>query len=246
MKAHSRGDSLAFYSTPEHACSYLPSREATTLFADPRFPKDIELYTLLSQNGFRRSGEHIYRPHCESCRACIPVRVSVNRFAPNRRQRRAWRKNHDLSVNACEAAIKDEHFELYRRYINARHRGWGMDNPSRAQYSQFLTSTWSDTTFFEFRNNARLMAVSVSDTLSDGFSAVYTYFEPALPQRSLGVYTVLWQIEEARRRGKNWLYLGYLIHRSQKMSYKSQYHPQEHFIENQWTAPCGGQDVVKI
>ena len=153
---------------------------------------------------------------------------------PNRSQRRAWNKNDDLSVNACKAEISEEHFELYQRYIHSRHRGGGMDNPTREQYSEFLTSPWSDTTFYEFRFNAQLMAVSVTDTLLDGLSAVYTYFDPDYPQLSLGVYTVLWQIKEARRLAKEWLYLGYLIHTSPKMSYKSQYRPQEHLIGNRW------------
>ena len=246
MKAQNIGDTLAFYATPGHECSYLPPREATTLFADPRFPKDIELYTILSRHGFRRSGEHIYRPHCESCKACIPVRVSADRFVPNRRQRRAWNKNTDLHVNACEAVLNEEHFQLYRRYINARHSGGGMDDPTREQYTQFLTSAWSDTIFFEFRNDTRLMAVSVTDTLLDGLSAVYTFFEPDLAQLSLGVFTVLWQIEEARRRGKNWLYLGYLIHSSRKMAYKSQYRPQEHFIEQRWTLQGAREEITEI
>ena len=235
MKAEDTGDPLTFYATPEHECSYLPQRQATTLFADPRFPKDIGLYTMLSRNGFRRSGEHIYRPHCSACQACIPIRVPVDRFTPKRSQRRAWNRNRDIYVNPCEPRIRDEHFALYQRYLHFRHRGGGMDNPTREQYVQFLTSVWSETIFHEFRCQGRLMAVCVTDTLLDGLSAVYTYFDPDVPQRSLGVYTVLWQIEEARRCGKQWLYLGYLIHASPKMSYKSEYQPQEHFINNQWT-----------
>ena len=234
MKAETTTDTLAFYATPEHECSYLTSRQATTLFADPRFPKDIQVYTMLSRNGFRRSGEHIYRPHCANCKACIPVRVPVALFRAKRSQRRAWEKNRDIYVNACEPRIRDEHFTLYHRYIHSRHRGGGMDNPTREQYSQFLSSPWADTIFYEFRRQGRLMGVAVTDTLVDGLSAVYTYFDPDFPERSLGVFTVLWQLEEAKRRGKEWLYLGYLIHDSPKMAYKSQYRPQQHFIDNHW------------
>ena len=241
MKAEDSADTLAFYATPEHECSYLPSRRATTLFADPRFPKDIRLYSMLSRNGFRRSGEHIYRPHCAACRACIPVRVPVEQFAPRRSQRRAWNTNRDIYVNACEPRLRDDHFALYHRYIHTRHRGGGMDNPTTEQYIQFLSSPWSDTTFYEFRHRGRLMAVAVTDVLVDGLSAVYTYFDPDFPERSLGVYTVLWQIEQARTLGKQWLYLGYLIEASSKMAYKEQYHPQEHYLNNQWVASARGE-----
>lgn len=241
MKAEDTGDTLAFYATPEHECSYLPPRQATTLFADPRFPKDIRLYTMLSRNGFRRSGEHIYRPHCATCQACIPIRVPVDQFSLKRSQRRAWNRNRDIYVNACEPRLRDDHFSLYHRYIHARHRGGGMDNPTREQYVQFLTSPWSDTVFYEFRRQGQLMAVSVTDTLLDGLSAVYTFFDPDMAERSLGVYTVLWQIEEAKRLQKEWLYLGYLIHASPKMAYKGQYLPQEQFIDNQWIATRDGQ-----
>ena len=130
VKAEDTSGKLAFYATPPHQCSYLPARDATTLFADPRFPKDLALYTMLSRNGFRRSGEHIYRPHCAACQACIPIRVPVQKFKPRRSQRRAWQRNRDLYVLACEPRLRDDHFALYHRYINARHRNGGMDNPT--------------------------------------------------------------------------------------------------------------------
>ena len=234
MNMHSTTDKLDFFATPEHECSYLPDRRATTLFADPRYPKDTRVYSILSRNGFRRSGEHIYRPHCAQCQACIPIRVAVNEFQPSRSQRRAWRTNNDLYTVAREPRLVEEHFELYRTYLNHRHRGGGMDNPTKEQYMGFLNSTWSDTVFYEFRMRSTLMAVAVMDHLDDGSSAVYTFFDPRSPARSLGVYTVLWQLHEVKRRGGEWLYLGYLIHASTKMNYKSAYRPQQHHIGGQW------------
>lgn len=225
---------LAFYATPSHACSYLPDREAITLFADPGFPKDVGLYSVLSRNGFRRSGAHIYRPNCEHCQACIPTRVPVNEFKPSRSQRRVWQRNSDLQVITREPRIREDHYALYQRYINTRHAGGGMQNPTKEQYVEFLTSSWADTVFHEFRLADELMAVAVTDRLFDGCSAVYTFFEPSQAARSLGVHTVLWQLRESQRLGLQWLYLGYLIEESPKMRHKRAYRPQEHFRDDRW------------
>lgn len=225
---------LAFYATPPHDCSYLPDRQAVTLFADPQFPKNERLHSVLARNGFRRSGPHLYRPHCPGCRACIPVRVAAAAFEPRRRQRRVWRRNQDLTVHPEPARFREEHFELYRRYLAARHRGGGMDHPTREHYVEFLTSLWVQTTFHEFRLGKQLLAVAVTDHLLDGWSAVYSFFEPELPERSLGVYAILWQIAAVRRAGLDWLYLGYLIDESPKMRYKREYQPQEHFVDGRW------------
>lgn len=227
-------NNLEFFATPPHPCNYLPKREATTVFADPEFPKDTHLYSLLSMNGFRRSGRHVYRPYCKACHACIPVRVPVREFVPKRSQRRVLRRNADVHVVTREARLRDDHFRLYYRYINRRHQGGGMENPTREQFVEFLTSDWSDTVFYEFRCNEQLLAVSVTDHLLDGCSAVYTFFDPEQPHRSLGVYTILWQLGEVARLGLDWLYLGYMIDACQKMSYKREYRPQEHLIGKQW------------
>ena len=227
-------NNLDFFATPEHTCSYLPEREATTLFADPQFPKDAQLYTLLSQNGFRRSGAHMYRPYCKSCQACIPVRVCAREFEPRRSQQRVMNRNRDVQVIAREPKLRDDHFALYHRYIDRRHHGGGMDNPTREQFMEFLTSDWSETIFYEFRSADTLLAVAVTDHLVDGMSAVYTFFEPEETARSLGVYTILWQITEVLRLGREWLYLGYLIDACQKMRYKREYQPQEHFVGKAW------------
>lgn len=226
-----------FYTSPAHACSYLPGREAATVFLDPDYPKDRRLYTLLSHNGFRRSGQHIYRPCCPTCDACTPVRVRVADFHPRRRQRRAWQKNRNLRVESCGPNFRQEHFELYQRYLVSRHRGGGMDDPSPQQYMDFLTSAWCETDFWEFCLGKKLLAVAVLDRLDDGLSAVYTFFDPDYAQRSLGVFTVLWSMQEARRQGFNWLYLGYWIPSSPKMRYKYEYQPQEHFRHGRWVAP---------
>lgn len=225
---------LTLYATPAHPCSYLPDNDATTLFVDPGFPKDAGVYTLLSRNGFRRSGEHVYRPNCHDCTACVPVRVPVDAFVPRRSHRRALRDNGDLRVIPSESAFCEEHFLLYERYLGARHANAGMDNPTRKQYREFLLSSWADTMLYEFRLSGHLGAVAVADRLNDGLSAMYTFFDPALSGRGIGTYSILWQIEETRRLRLPWLYLGYWIAESPKMLYKQDFRPQERFIDGRW------------
>jgi arginine-tRNA-protein transferase len=225
---------VLLFATPTHDCSYLPGNNATTLFVDPEFPKDPGIYTLLSRNGFRRSGEHVYRPNCDDCTACVPVRVPVERFAPRRSQRRTMRDNRDVHVAAHPAEFSEEHFLLYSRYLGARHANGGMDNPTRKQYREFLLSSWASTTLYEFRLGGHLVAVAATDHLSDGLSAVYTFFDPGFSNRGIGTYSILWQIQEARRLGLAWLYLGYWIANSPKMLYKQDFQPQERFTDGRW------------
>lgn len=223
------------FATPPHLCNYLPSRQATTVFLDPAVVKNVALYDTLSQYGFRRSGNLLYRPQCDGCEACIPVRVPVQQFAPRRSQRRVWQKNSDLQVVAKPCQFKVEHFKLYGRYLAARHStGSIKDRPTPHSYMESLSSYWSKTGFYEFRLAQRLVAVAVVDHLKGGLSAVYTFFEPELEWRSLGVYAVLWEIEEAKRLQRDWLYLGYWIQECQKMSYKIEYQPIEIFYQGKW------------
>jgi len=222
------------YTTPSHECSYLPNQSATTVFIDPHFSKDAQLYSQLSEYGFRRSGEHIYRPDCPDCSACIAVRIPVDDFQPRRSQRRVWQKNQDLIVIPQPSKFNQEHFDLYCQYLASRHSGGSMDKPTPKNYRQFLTSSWAKTIFYEFRLQERLVALAVVDHFKHGFSAMYTFFTPDLPARSLGVYAILWEIAEAKRLHKKWLYLGYWIKECQKMKYKMEYQPLEYFIENKW------------
>ncbi|MEJ2346177.1 MAG: arginyltransferase [Gammaproteobacteria bacterium] len=225
---------LAFYATPEHACSYLARRTARTLFADPNAALDNHTYSRLALYGFRRSGGHIYRPSCPGCDACVPVRIPVADFRPNRSQRRTWRRNGDLQVRERPARYDPEHFALYQAYMRQRHPGGGMDNADPTQYTEFLTSDWSDTRFVEFRLGRELLSVAVIDLLETGFSAVYTFFDPGHARRGLGTYAVLWEIDRTRRAGLPWLYLGYWIKESPRMRYKDQFQPLEQFREGRW------------
>ncbi len=225
---------LAFYASKPHTCGYLPGRETVNLFTDPGAPMNMAIYGRLVDFGFRRSGSHVYRPRCPACQACVPLRIPVDAFRPNRNQRRCLQHNAELRIIPRRAVFDDEHFALYRRYLASRHAGGGMDNPRPDQYLSFLTSPWAETLFVEYRHEERLLAVSVLDVLEQGLSAVYTFFDPEQGQRSLGRLAVLWAIEESRRRSLGWLYLGYWIGASPKMRYKQEYRPLELLLDGRW------------
>ena len=227
---------LKVYTTYPHTCSYLEDQEATTLFVDPRQRMDKKLYSNLSLLGFRRSGNHIYRPHCTHCEACIPARIPVAGFTPRRSQRRTWNRNLDLRIHQSLDICDEAAFELYRRYIESRHADGDMYPPDREQYESFLNNAWDCTRYYRFVHRGALVGVAVVDELMDGLSAIYTFFDPAEEKRSLGVYAILWQIEQTRKLGLDYLYLGYWIRGCQKMAYKSEYRPLELYLNNRWAA----------
>jgi len=225
---------LRFFKTPAHQCSYLPDREATTLFVDPLAEVDTHVYTALSAAGFRRSGEHIYKPYCESCNACIPVRVPVHVFKLARRQKRNMKANHDVVVKTQKPYFSEAYYALYERYIAERHSDGDMYPATREQFQSFLIDGRSEAIFFEMSINRQLVGIAVVDQMDDGLSAIYTFFDPDFSKRGLGSFAVLWIIEEAKRRGLPNVYLGYWIKQCQKMSYKMDYRPLEMFINNHW------------
>jgi arginine-tRNA-protein transferase len=225
---------LKVYTTYPHSCSYLPEQEATTLFVDPRTPMSSSLYSQLSLLGFRRSGSHLYRPNCGSCSACIPARVPVRSFSPRRSQRRTLKRNLDVAVRELDDIDNDEAFDLYRRYIEARHHDGDMYPPSRDQYQSFLSDEWGVTRFYGMYLEERLAGIAVADQLEDGLSAIYTFYDPELGDRGLGTFAVLWQIEQARELDLDYLYLGYWIKQCQKMAYKIQFRPLELYLNGNW------------
>lgn len=232
---NTKDEAFALYLGPEQECSYLPERRARSIFFDPTVPLSPMKAQWLTEHGFRRSGEHMYRPHCEGCTACIPLRVPVDAFRPDRSQRRCWKKNRpSIEITATPARFCEEQFDLYQRYTRARHPGGSMDGVTRETYMGFLASSWSATEFLELRQQDRLVAVAVTDTMENGLSAVYTFFAPELAARSLGVYAVLWQIELARARGLPWLYLGYWVPGCRKMEYKDRFRPVEAWLGSTW------------
>lgn len=225
---------LKFYATQPHDCSYLAQEQAAMLFLDPQQEVDEQTYAQLSELGFRRSGAHLYRPHCPQCNACVPARIPVEPFAPNRQQKRIYKRNGDLQVTATEPRLTDEIYLLYSRYITARHADGDMYPPSREQFASFLVNNSRFCEFNEFRLDGKLLAVAVTDRLSIGLSAVYSFFDPDAPRRSLGRYAILWQIEQARTLGLPALYLGYWIKNCRKMNYKTEYRPLEMLVRQRW------------
>ncbi len=225
---------LVFFATPAHDCSYLPDRMATTMFVDPRAQVDRRLYSQLTALGFRRSGSHYYRPHCENCNACVPVRIPVADFKPDRNQRRVLAKNQDLTCRMVRASFTERYYQLYEYYIEQRHADGDMFPPSREQFTSFLVEGATDSWFVEILCEDRLIGLAAVDQLEDGMSAIYTVFNPDYEQRSLGTFAILWQIEEAQRRGLSHLYLGYWIADCKKMNYKNRFRPIEALTDGQW------------
>jgi arginine-tRNA-protein transferase len=225
---------LQFYLTAPYQCSYLPCQEARSQVATPGFLITTPIYSELVRQGFRRSGTFTYRPRCDTCLGCVPVRVEVNAFTASRTQRRAWGRHQLMDATLHPLQDKPEYFELYKRYQNARHLDGGMNNDSHDQYQKFLLQSHVDSMLVEFRDGATLRMVSIIDALDDGLSSVYTFFDPDIKQASFGTYNVLWQIELCRQLHLPYLYLGYWIEESRKMAYKANFQPLQGLLRGEW------------
>ena len=230
-------EALKFFATAPHPCSYLEDEVATTVFVEPTMDLSVDQIVKLAESGFRRSGRYTYRPQCTNCKACISVRVPVDSFNPKRRQIRTLKRNQDISFSARNPILDEEHYSLYKRYIETRHADGDMYPPSPSQYQSFLTSNRERAFFLEARIDEMLIAVTLFDEIpNNGLSAIYTFYEPSpkFDSRSLGRLMVLQLIEIARGLELPFVYLGYWIRDSKKMAYKTEYRPIEMLINSKW------------
>lgn len=227
-------NTIQFYQDAPHSCSYLDDHQARNLYPDPNLVMTNALYGQLIQHGFRRSGDITYRPYCQSCNACVPVRIDVNNFHPNRSQRRCLSKNQDITLSVLPTDFNAEHFQLYCRYIADRHAGGGMENPTEESYVNFISSHWCDTKLIEFKKQDQLVAIAVTDFIADGASAFYTFFDPDLSKNSLGTFSILQQIYLTKKYNLSKLYLGYWIKNCRKMQYKQNFSSVEAYTNQQW------------
>lgn len=225
---------LKFYVTTQYPCGYLPDQQARSLVAAPAQLIDTATYGELVKQGFRRSGLYTYRPHCENCQSCVPVRLRVNDFHPTRSQRRAWKHHENLIALMRPLEFSEEHFELYSAYQKTRHAGGGMDTDNAEQYRSFLMQSGIDSAMIEFRENGVLRMVSIVDRLPDGLSAVYAFYDSSIPGASYGTYNVLWLTQWCRQQNRPYLYLGYWIEQSRKMAYKIEFQPLEKLVGMHW------------
>jgi leucyl-tRNA---protein transferase len=233
---------LQFYVTTPYKCGYLPNKLAQSLIATPNHLVDTNIYSSLIAQGFRRSGKFAYRPHCEGCKACVAIRLILDEFTPTRSQKRAFKQHADLTAQILPLGYIQSHFELYTSYQNLRHAEPELSAPTDAdeganQYLQFLCTSNVESLMIEFRDTKnQVKIVSVVDVVQDGVSAVYTFYDATETKSSYGTYSIMWLAEWTKSLNLPYLYLGYWIAESQKMSYKQAFKPQEKLIGGEWLA----------
>lgn len=224
---------MKFGITQRFSCSYLPEQDEQLLVYVDSNDNQSEQYAHLLAQGFRRSGDQLYRPHCPSCQACEPLRVLTFDFKPSKSQKRILNKNRDIYARISRED-KPHYYSLYERYINTRHQDGSMYPASREQYAQFCQGAWSNTLYLELLIDDKLIAVAIMDEVASALSAFYTFFDPDYEDRSIGTLAILRQIELCRSLNMPHLYLGFQIDDCKKMNYKRNFVPHQRFLGNSW------------
>jgi arginyl-tRNA--protein-N-Asp/Glu arginylyltransferase len=219
--------------TGSFPCNYLPDQEERLLIATDERLHNSEHYGWLMSQGFRRSGDQIYRPHCELCSACKSLRVLVKEFLLSKSQKRNIKKNNLFTIN-ISTEKKAIYYPLYENYINTLHSDGSMFPATNDQYNSFISCNVTEQLYLEIWHDNQLISVAVTDVLKDALSAVYTFYHPDYNKYGLGVFSILQQVYLAKDRQKNFLYLGYQIDDCKKMNYKDRYYPHQVLIENRW------------
>lgn len=224
-----------FYTTAPMPCPYLAGRTERKIVTELTGPESEALHDRLSRAGFRRSHNIAYSPVCPGCQACIPIRIVAPAFQPDRTQRRIERANADLTVQEAGARATAEQFNLFQRYQQARHNDGDMASMGFYDYRAMIEDTPITTHVVEFRDpEGRLVAACLMDRLSDGLSAVYSFYDPEMDRRSLGTFAVLWLVRHALEVGLPYAYLGYWVPQSRKMAYKARFQPSEILMGGHW------------
>ena len=221
-----------FYLTSPMPCPYLDGKMERKLFTHLSGRRAAVMHELLAQHGFRRSQNIIYRPACENCAACESARILVGEFEPTRVQRRIARRNGDVASTEMFPQASARQYELFKRYLFARHAFGGMTSMSFLDYEFMVEDTPVKSAVIEYTLAApdggeRLAGVALTDLLPDGLSMVYSFFDPDLDRRSLGSFMILDHIKRAKAAGLPHVYLGYWVKDSPKMAYKGAFKPLE-------------------
>ncbi|QUM77519.1 arginyltransferase [Moritella sp. 24] len=219
--------------TPPMPCNYLDEQQEQILVVQDDELHNQAGYEVLLLNGFRRSGNDVYRPHCQTCQACQSIRIDAQLFKPSKSQKRLLNKNKQIEMRVSHQP-QANYYPLYERYINTLHSDGAMFPASLSQYEGFITSAWLTPTFIEFYLDNNLIAVAVTDVMADSMSAMYCFYDPDHLQSSLGTYAILQQLALTKSTGKKWLYLGYQIDLCNKMNYKVKFNPHERLIAGKW------------
>lgn len=233
---------MKFGITQTFDCSYLPDRKEQLLVYAEQSSQQALRYGQLIQVGFRRSGEQIYRPHCPQCAACQSIRIPVDEFVASRSQKRILKRNASFRTQMVTTPSRD-YYPLYEQYICARHTEGSMYPPNKTQFEHFILCEWQGPAYIEAYDGDKLIAVAVTDVIDNGtghraLSALYTFFDPNYASASLGTWMIMMQAHHAKLQNREYLYLGYYVAGSQKMSYKQQFFPFEQFNGNKWQRFC--------